>query len=79
LRCPADKIIAVVPTNDPDYPTPSRSADRDSRLIADHVLDFLTHEVRHGRLPARLLPLHSGVGNVTNAVLARLDSGRLRR
>ena len=31
--------------------------------------------MRHGRLPAGLLPLQSGVGNVTNAVLARLDSG----
>jgi succinyl-CoA:acetate CoA-transferase len=75
LRCPADKIIAVVPTNDPGYPTPSRPADRDSRLIAGHVLDFLTQEVRQGRLPARLLPLQSGVGNVTNAVVAGLDSG----
>ena len=75
LRCPADKIVAVVPTNDPDHPTPSRAADRDSQLIAGHVLDFLTQEIRQGRLPARLLPLQSGVGNVTNAVLAQLDSG----
>jgi succinyl-CoA:acetate CoA-transferase len=75
LRCPPEKIIAVVPTNNPDYPTPSRPADRDSELIAGHVLDFLAHEVRHGRLPAGLLPLQSGVGNVTNPVLARLDGG----
>ncbi len=74
LRCPLEKIVAVVPTSDPDYPTPSRPADSHSQLIADHVLDFLTHEVRHGRLPAGLLPLQSGVGNVTNAVLARLAS-----
>ena len=50
LRCPPEKIVAVVPTDHPDYPTPSRRADGDSRLIAGHVLDFLTHEVRHGRL-----------------------------
>ena len=75
LRCPPEKIIAVVPTSRPDYPTPSRPADGDSELIAGHVLDFLAHEVRHGRLPATLLPLQSGVGNVTNAVLARLDGG----
>ena len=75
LRCPPEKIIAVVPTNHPDYPTPSRPADSNSQLIAGHVLDFLTHEVRHGRLPAGLLPLQSGVGNVTNAVLAQLDGG----
>jgi succinyl-CoA:acetate CoA-transferase len=78
LHCPLDKIIAVVPTNTSDYATPSRPADNDSQLIAGHVLDFLAHEVRHGRLPATLLPLQSGVGNVTNAVLARLDGGPFR-
>lgn len=78
LRCPAEKIIAVVLTNDADYAAPSRPADSDSRLIAGHLLDFLSHEVRHGRLPATLLPLQSGVGNVTNAVLAGFDSGPFR-
>jgi succinyl-CoA:acetate CoA-transferase len=75
LRCPPEKIIAVVPTNHPDYATPYRPADGDSQLIAARVLDFLSNEVRHGRLPATLPPLQSGVGNVTNAVLAGLDSG----
>jgi succinyl-CoA:acetate CoA-transferase len=78
LRCPAEKIIAVVLTSDADYAAPSRPVDRDSRLIAGHLLDFLSHEVRHGRLPATLLPLQSGVGNVTNAVLAGFDSGPFR-
>ena len=75
LRCPPEKIIAVVPANHPDYPTPSRPAGRDSELIAGYVLDFLAHEARHGRLPAALLPFQSGVGNGTNAVLARPDAG----
>ena len=75
LRCPLEKITAVVPTSSPDYPTPSRPADADSQLIAGHLLDFLAHEVRRGRLPATLPPLQSGVGNVTNAVLAGLDGG----
>ena len=75
LRCPLEKIIAIVPTHDADYSVPSRPADRDSELIAGHVVDFLTHEVRRGRLPATLPPLQSGVGNITNAVLAGLDGG----
>jgi succinyl-CoA:acetate CoA-transferase len=75
LHCPPEKIIAVVPTHAPDYSAPYRPADGDSQLIAGHVLDFLTHEVRYGRLPATLLPLQSGVGNITNAVLAGLDGG----
>jgi succinyl-CoA:acetate CoA-transferase len=76
LRCPAEKIVAVVPTNGPDYAAPSRPTDSDSQLIAGHVLDFLTHEVRRGRLPATLPPLQSGVGNITNAVLAGFDGGK---
>ena len=78
LRCPLEKIIAVVPTNHPDYPTPSRPAVSHSEMISGHVLDFLTREMRHGRLPAGLLPLQSGVGNVTSAVLAGLDGGPFR-
>lgn len=78
LRCPFEKVSAVVLTNDPDYATPLKPADSDSQLIAGHLLDFLTHECRRGRLPATLLPLQSGVGNVTNAALARLDSGPFR-
>jgi succinyl-CoA:acetate CoA-transferase len=75
LHCPPEKIVAVVPTNAPDYATPSRPVDSAAQLIAGHVLDFLTHEIRQGRLPATLPPLQSGVGNVTNAVLAALGRG----
>ncbi len=75
LHCPPEKIIAVVPTHKPDYATPVRPMDSDSQLIAGHVLDFLTSEVKRGRLPGTLPPLQSGVGNVTNAVLAGLGNG----
>jgi succinyl-CoA:acetate CoA-transferase len=78
LRCPAEKIIAVVPTHAPDYATPPRAIDDDSRLIAGHLLDFLAGEVKAGRLPAALPPLQSGVGNVTNAVLTGLEDGPFR-
>ena len=75
LRCPPEKIVAVVPTHEPDYGTPFKPPDGDAQLIAGHVVDFLAHEVRRGRLPAALLPLQSGVGNITNAVLAELGGG----
>ncbi len=78
LLCPPEKIVAVVQTDAPDRNIPFKAADRDSELIAGHVVDFLTHEVRRGRLPATLLPLQSGVGNIANAVLAGLDSGPFR-
>jgi succinyl-CoA:acetate CoA-transferase len=73
LRCPPEKIVAVVPTHAPDRNTPFKPTDHDSQLIAGHVVDFLTHEVRRDRLPPALLPLQSGVGNIANAVLAGLD------
>jgi succinyl-CoA:acetate CoA-transferase len=78
LRCPPGKIIAVVETDEPDYPAPSGAAGNDARLIAGHLLDFLGHESGRGRLPATLLPLQSGVGSVPNAVLAGFDSGPFR-
>jgi succinyl-CoA:acetate CoA-transferase len=70
--------VAVVPTHAPDRNSPFNAPDAASRLIADHVVDFLAHEVRRGRLPATLLPLQSGVGNIANAVLAGLDAGPFR-
>jgi succinyl-CoA:acetate CoA-transferase len=73
FRCPPDKIIAVVPTDEPDRNNPFKAPDHDAHLIADQVLEFLTHEVGRGRLPATLLPLQSGVGNIANAVLAGLE------
>ena len=75
LHCPPDKIIAVVPTDLPDRPATFHPVDDTSRRIAAHVLDFLQHEVGRGRLPAQLLPVQSGVGNIANAVLAELDNG----
>ena len=78
LLCPPEKIVAVVQTDAPDRNTPFKATDSDSELIAGHVLDFLAHEVRRGRLPATLLPLQSGVGNIANAVLTGLDDGPFR-
>jgi succinyl-CoA:acetate CoA-transferase len=78
LRCPADKIVAVVETHSPDRNTPFAEPDEASERIAGHLVEFLEHEVSRGRLPANLLPLQSGVGNVANAVLAGLGTSSFR-
>jgi succinyl-CoA:acetate CoA-transferase len=78
LRCPPEKIVAIVPTHLPDRNSSFRAPDADSVSIAGHVLEFLGHEVKQGRLPATLLPLQSGVGNIANAVMAGLDEGPFR-
>src|SRR3954449_11768290 len=72
LRCPAEKVVAVVETDAPDRNTGFKEPDDASRQIAGHIIEFLEHEVRRGRIPADLLPLQSGVGNVANAALAEL-------
>lgn len=74
LRVDPSKVVAVVETDAPDRNSPFSQPDDASRAIAEHLVDFLRHEVAAGRMPAELLPLQSGVGNVANAVLAGLDA-----
>ncbi len=78
LRCDPDKIAAVVLTHAPDRNSPFNPPDADSQRIAGHLIEFLQHQVARGRLPANLLPLQSGVGNIPNAVLAGLASSGFR-
>jgi succinyl-CoA:acetate CoA-transferase len=78
LHCPPEKIVAVVETNAPDRNTTFKPVDELSQRIAEHLLGFLAHEVQRGHLPASLLPLQSGVGNIANAVLRGLDRGPFR-
>lgn len=75
LRCDPAKVIAVVETHAPDRNSNFTAPDDNSRRISGHILEFLQHEVRRGRLPQNLLPLQSGVGNIANAVLAGLNEG----
>lgn len=73
LRCNPDKIIGIVETNAPDRNLPFAKPDETANRIAGHLISFLEHEVKVGRLPKNLLPLQSGVGNVANAVLTGLN------
>ena len=75
FRCDPAKIIAIIETNQPDRMNDFAEPDAGSKAIAAHLLDFLQHEVKAGRMPANLLPLQSGVGNIANAVLAGLQDG----
>ncbi|CAN5225348.1 acetyl-CoA hydrolase/transferase family protein [soil metagenome] len=72
FRCDPDKIVAIVETDAPDRNLPFTPPDASAHAIAGHIIEFLQHEVRQGRLPASLLPIQSGVGNIANAVLSGL-------
>jgi len=75
LQIPPEKVVAVVLTDSPDRNSAFKAPDQASRRIAGHILEFLTWEVQKGRMPANLLPLQSGVGNIANAVLFGLEEG----
>jgi len=72
LRVDPARVVAIVETDAPDRNSPLAAIDDQSRAMADLLVDFLRHEVAQGRMPANLLPLQSGVGNIANAVMAGL-------
>ena len=76
LEVPSEKVVAIVLTDAPDRNSAFKAPDQASRLIAGHILEFLSWEVQKGRMPANLLPLQSGVGNIANAVLFGLEKGK---
>jgi len=75
LTCDLSKVVAVVETRQSDRNSAFAAPDETSQRIAGHIIDFLQKEVAQGHLPAELLPLQSGVGNIANAVLAGLNDG----
>jgi succinyl-CoA:acetate CoA-transferase len=75
LKVNPDRVVAIVLTDSPDRNSPFKAPDGASKKIAGHILEFLGWEVKRGRMPANLLPLQSGVGNIANAVLFGLEEG----
>ena len=74
LRCPLEKIAAVVIGEAEEHPRPLAPEDEISRAIAANIVRFLEGEKAAGRLSADKLPLQSGVGSVANAVLFGLKN-----
>ncbi|CAL5866363.1 uncharacterized protein PFLUO_LOCUS571 [Penicillium psychrofluorescens] len=70
-----EKVIAIVESDSSDQTSPNSPEDDTSRAIASNLLEFLKHEVNHGRLPKSLLPIQSGIGNIANAVVGGLSKG----
>lgn len=69
IKVDPSKIAGIVVTDIPDNTPAFRPPDADSEAIANHVIEFLLHESKMGRLPDHL-PYQSGVGNVANAALS---------
>jgi len=75
IPCDPGKIIAVVESKYRDKGRAFAEQDESSEAIANHVMDFFSHEVKAGRLPKNLLPIQSGVGSIANAVVGGLAKG----
>lgn len=63
------KVRGIVLTNQPDSPSTIAPPDKETAMMANHLISFLRKEVEVGRLPVNLAPLQSGIGTIANAVL----------
>ncbi|KAK3934773.1 hypothetical protein QBC46DRAFT_398988 [Diplogelasinospora grovesii] len=73
-----EKVVGIIESDYQDQTSLNAPADDKSDKIAGHLIEFLEHEVRHGRLPANLLPLQSGIGNIANAVIGGLGNSNFK-
>ncbi|MBM4764501.1 acetyl-CoA hydrolase/transferase family protein [Bacillus sp. B15-48] len=69
IKVDVDKIKGIVFTNQADSPSTIVAPDSETKVMAEHLLNFLRKEIDAGRLTERLAPLQSGIGSVANAVL----------
>ncbi|UMZ74329.1 acetyl-CoA hydrolase/transferase family protein [Natranaerofaba carboxydovora] len=78
IKVDPDKIKGIVLTNRRKNISKILSTDETSDQIANHLIEFLQGEVLKGRLGKNLLPLQSGVGKVSNAVLKGLSNSMFK-
>ncbi|MGB5985448.1 MAG: acetyl-CoA hydrolase/transferase C-terminal domain-containing protein [Desulfobacterales bacterium] len=64
-----EKVVAILYSREEDSCAVFSKPDTTAQRIAEHILDFVAHEIRRDRMPPGL-PWQSGVGDVANAVLS---------
>ena len=72
-------MVGIIESDYQDQTQPNSPPDATSAAIARHLIEFLEHEVTHGRLPKNLLPLQSGIGNIANAVIGGLAESKFEK
>lgn len=72
LHVDPKKIVAVVPCHYRYNVPPFTAIDETTQKLGENVAKFLSQEIREGHIHHSFLPIQSGVGNVSNAVLAAL-------
>jgi len=74
LQIDPTKVVGIVETNLPNEVGAFTPSDEVTDRIGQNVADFLSAEIRAGRIPKTFLPVQSGVGNVANAVLGAMGA-----
>ncbi len=70
-----EKIAAIVISEKPDSPALIVPPDEETQSIANHIIEFFTHQVKKGNLSHSLMPIQAGIGSVANAVLSGFLDG----
>ena len=70
------KVAGIVETNLPNEVGAFTPSDDVTNQIGQNVANFLSAEIKAGRIPASFLPVQSGVGNVANAVLGAMGANK---
>ena len=76
MACGLDKIACIVESDIVDHVRNLNAPDENSIKIAEYLVEFLENEQKHGRLPQEMLPIQSGVGSISNAVLMGLSKSK---
>ena len=74
LQVDPAKIVGIVETDLPNEIGGFTPSDEVTNKIGLNVANFLSSEMKAGRIPASFLPVQSGVGNVANAVLGAMGA-----
>ena len=68
----AHKIVGVIECNIPEEARAFKPLDPITEQMGHNVADFLVSDLKKGHIPPQFLPLQSGVGVTSNAVLEAL-------
>lgn len=72
IQISPNKIKGIVRSSKRDAAAVFKTPDAECQSIAKHVLEFIQHEIKLGRIPKEYLPFQNGVGNIANAVLSSM-------
>ena len=76
IQLDTKKIVGIVETNLENEVGAFTPTDEVTEQIGKNVAEFLSREMKAGRIPAGFPPVQSGVGNVANAVLGAMGANK---